>query len=86
MNNEFNNNQTELYQTLLMKTISNQPNETTNPLDQFIIRDFISLDIAILDNLHISLTNIGLYLSISIFTVLSLNLLATNYNKIVSNN
>lgn len=60
--------------------------EITSPLDQFEIRNLISLDIPVLNNLHLSLTNIGLYLSIAVFVVLTLSLLATNYNKVVSNN
>jgi hypothetical protein len=58
----------------------------TSPLDQFEIRNLLSLDAPILGNLHISLTNIGLYLTIGAFLVLTLNVLATNYNKVVSNN
>jgi hypothetical protein len=57
-----------------------------SPLDQFEIRNLLSLDAPILGNLHISLTNIGLYLTIGAFLVLTLNVLATNYNKVVSNN
>ena len=59
---------------------------TTSPLDQFEIRNLLSLDAPILGNLHISLTNIGLYLTIGTVLILSLNILATNYNKVVSNN
>jgi F-type H+-transporting ATPase subunit a len=58
----------------------------TSPLDQFEIRNLISLDAPILGNLHMSLTNIGLYLTIGAFLALSINILANNYNKIVSNN
>ena len=57
----------------------------TSPLDQFEIRNLISLDAPILGNLHLSITNIGLYLTIGAFLALTLNVLATNYNKIVSN-
>jgi F-type H+-transporting ATPase subunit a len=57
-----------------------------SPLDQFEIRNLLSLDAPILANLHISLTNIGLYLTIGATLVLILNILATNYNKVVSNN
>jgi F-type H+-transporting ATPase subunit a len=57
----------------------------TSPLDQFEIRNFLSLDAPILANLHISLTNIGLYLTIGVLIALSLNILATNYNRVVSN-
>jgi F-type H+-transporting ATPase subunit a len=57
----------------------------TSPLDQFEIRNLLSLDAPILGNLHFSLTNIGLYLTIGASLVLTLNLLAVNYNKVVSN-
>ena len=60
--------------------------EISSPLDQFEVRNLLSLDAPILANLHISLTNIGLYLTIGTFIVLTLNLLANNYNKVVSNN
>jgi F-type H+-transporting ATPase subunit a len=56
-----------------------------SPLDQFEIRDLLSLDISLLGNLHFSLTNIGLYLSISIFIIMFYTLLATNNNKIIPN-
>jgi F-type H+-transporting ATPase subunit a len=57
----------------------------TSPLDQFEIRNLLSLDAPLLGNLHISLTNIGLYLTIGTILILSLNVLATNYNKVISN-
>ena len=59
--------------------------EISSPLDQFEIRNLLSLDAPILANLHISLTNIGLYLTIGVVIALILNILATNYNKVVSN-
>jgi F-type H+-transporting ATPase subunit a len=58
--------------------------EISSPLDQFEIRNLLSLDAPILANIHISLSNIGLYLIVGMFLILSLNVLATNYNKIVS--
>ena len=57
-----------------------------SPLDQFEVRDLFSINANLLGNLHLSLTNIGLYLSISIFLILTYSLLATNSNKIVPNN
>jgi F-type H+-transporting ATPase subunit a len=57
-----------------------------SPLDQFEIRELISLDSPIIGNQHIALTNIGFYLLIGVYLALSLNLLATNYNKVVANN
>ncbi len=57
----------------------------TSPLDQFEIRNLLSLDAPILANLHLSLTNVGLYLTIAAFLVLTVNLLATNYNKVIAN-
>ena len=58
----------------------------TSPLDQFEIRDLISVNAPILGDTSISLTNIGLYLTIAGYLVLMLNLMATNDNKIISNN
>lgn len=55
-----------------------------SPLDQFEIRDLFSIDI--LNNIHISLTNIGLYLIISSLIICTLSILPTNYNRLVSNN
>jgi F-type H+-transporting ATPase subunit a len=58
--------------------------EILSPLDQFEIRDLLSLDgVGIL---HLSITNIGLYLILGAFFIFFLNILATNFNKLVSNN
>jgi F-type H+-transporting ATPase subunit a len=62
-----------------------QVNYILSPLDQFEIRDLLSLNISLLNNTHISLTNIGLYLSIGIILIISYSLLATNNNKIIPN-
>ena len=59
--------------------------EIRSPLDQFEIRDILNLEI-LGGNLHLSLTNIGLYLTIGCILILSLSILSTNYNKLVSNN
>ena len=56
-----------------------------SPLDQFEIRDIVSVNASILNNLHLSLTNIGIYLTVSCIIILILNLMATNYNRLVSN-
>lgn len=56
-----------------------------SPLDQFEIRNLISLDAPILGNLSLSLTNIGLYLTIGGYLVFALSIVATNNEKIVSN-
>lgn len=57
-----------------------------SPLDQFEIRDLLSLDAPILGNLHFSITNIGLFLVLGLFFILTLSILSTNYNKLVGNN
>jgi F-type H+-transporting ATPase subunit a len=57
----------------------------SSPLNQFEIRNLLSLDAPIFGDLQISLTNIGLYLTIGAFAVLTLNVLSTNYNKVISN-
>jgi F-type H+-transporting ATPase subunit a len=64
-------------------SINNFYGEILSPLDQFEIRDLLSLDAP---NLHLAITNIGLYLTIGGILVLLLNLLSTNYNKLISNN
>jgi F-type H+-transporting ATPase subunit a len=58
----------------------------TSPLDQFEIRDLITLDAPLLGNLHISVTNISLYLFIGFIIALNLNIIGNNNNKLVSNN
>jgi F-type H+-transporting ATPase subunit a len=57
-----------------------------SPLDQFEIRNLISIDAPILGDVHISLTNIGLYLTIGTLIVIALSVVTTNYNRVVSNN
>jgi F-type H+-transporting ATPase subunit a len=72
-----------------MSTFSFNPNlyrEILSPLEQFELRSLISLDAPILGDLHISITNIGFYLTIGGIFILVLKLLSTNYNKLVSNN
>ena len=57
-----------------------------SPLDQFEIRDLLSIDAPIINNFHISITNIGYYLILAGLFILVVNLLSTNFNKLVSNN
>jgi len=59
--------------------------EITSPLDQFEIRNLLSLEAPVLGNINLSITNIGLYLVLSTFIILTASVLATNYNKIISN-
>lgn len=56
-----------------------------SPLDQFEIRNLISLDAPVLGNLSISLTNIGLYLTLAGVLVFTISLLSNNNNRVVSN-
>ena len=56
----------------------------TSPLDQFEIRSLLSLNAPVLGNLSISITNIGLYLSIAGYLVFMVSILSNN-NKVVSN-
>ncbi len=64
----------------------NLEREILSPLNQFEVRDLLSLDAPILGNLHFSVTNIGFYLTLATIFILAMNLLSTNYNKLVSNN
>lgn len=56
---------------------------TSSPLDQFEIRDLLGINI--LQNFNISITNMGLYLILGTFIVLTLYIISDNYNKLVSN-
>ena len=73
----------EVYKIKMNKLM---PIWSSSPLDQFIIRDLISIKADILNNTQISFTNIGLYLTITTTLVFMLYLLGTNYNKVVPNN
>ena len=41
-------------------------NYNTSPLDQFEIRNLVTLDAPVIGNIHISITNIAVYLAISV--------------------
>jgi len=56
-----------------------------SPLDQFEIRNLISLNAPVLGNFSLSLTNIGLYLTIGGSLVFLLFLLSNNASRVVSN-
>lgn len=60
-------------------------NIVLSPLDQFEIRDLLSINLSLLNNSHISITNIGLYLIISTLIIIGINKLGNNYNKLISN-
>ncbi len=57
-----------------------------NPLEQFEIRDFITLDAPILFNLHLSLTNISAYLITSFLLIVLINLLTGRYSSLIYKN
>ena len=57
-----------------------------SPLDQFEIRDLISINAPILGNLYISLTNILLYLIISFILIVLLTSINNKSKKLVYTN
>ena len=57
----------------------------TSPLDQFDIRDLISINAPVLGNLNISLTNIAMYLIIATLISFNFSILSTNLGKLISN-
>ena len=57
--------------TLSFYNQSNLWRDNTSPLSQFEIRDLISIDTPVLGNLHISMTNIGFYLTIGAIIFIS---------------
>jgi F-type H+-transporting ATPase subunit a len=64
---------------------NNTQMDVISPLDQFEIRDILNVEL-LAGNLHLSLTNIGLYLVIGALAILATSIISTNYNKLVSNN
>jgi F-type H+-transporting ATPase subunit a len=62
-----------------------QINFIESPLDQFEIKNMINLELNILGNTQLSLTNIGLYITLSASLVIIISLIATNYDKVVAN-
>jgi len=68
------------------KQMENSYTNILSPLDQFEIRNLLSLNAPILGNLNVSISNIGLYLTMATFLIISINLFAVNFNKVVSNN
>ena len=56
-----------------------------SPLDQFDIRNLLSIDLAILGNLCLSITNLGLYLFLGAFASITYQVLANNDKKLIYN-
>ena len=54
-----------------------------NPLDQFEIRELLTINGPLLLNIHISLINISLYIIITTLIIFNLNIINSNLNKIV---
>lgn len=56
-----------------------------NPLEQFEIRDLLTLNGPIVGNMQFSLTNITLYLILGTIIVLNFNLINNNMSRLISN-
>ena len=56
-----------------------------SPLDQFEVKNLLSIQAPVLGNLSLSLTNIGLYLTIGGYLAFIIALISTNNKKIVPN-
>jgi F-type H+-transporting ATPase subunit a len=56
-----------------------------SPLDQFEIRNLFSIETPFLGNIHPSITNIGLYLTIATLLVFLTSLIANNYSRMSPN-
>ena len=57
-----------------------------SPLDQFEIKDLLSIKGEVMSNATLSLTNIGLYLTASMLLVLSYSIITSNREKVIPNN
>jgi F-type H+-transporting ATPase subunit a len=53
------------------------------PLDQFEIRDFLTIDAPILGDIHISLTNMSFYIIISSIIIITLTGLINKFPKFI---
>ena len=60
-------------------------NTILSPLDQFEIRNLFSIDTPLLANMNLSITNIGMYMTIAAFIAFYFSVLATNHAKITPN-
>lgn len=60
-----------------------QNNFLTNPLEQFEIRDYITIDMPILFNIHLSFNNMIEYLLKTFLIIILLNIMTTKVNKIL---
>jgi F-type H+-transporting ATPase subunit a len=56
-----------------------------SPLDQFEIRNLFSIDTPLLGSINLSITNIGLYMTIATFLAFAISILANNYSIITPN-
>lgn len=54
-----------------------------SPLEQFEVLSLISINLGLFSNIHISLTNLGLYTIITVFLVLSLHFIGFNNFQII---
>jgi F-type H+-transporting ATPase subunit a len=61
-------------------------NTNFNPLEQFEIRDFITLDAPLFLNTHISFTNISMYLITSMILIILINLLTNRFSSLTYKN
>jgi F-type H+-transporting ATPase subunit a len=56
-----------------------------SPLDQFEIRNLFSIDTPLLGNIHLSVTNIGVYLMLATFLCLVFTILIGSSSRITPN-
>ena len=57
-----------------------------SPLEQFEITSLVSFNAPLLGYINLTLTNLGFYTLISLFLIISLNILANNNVKLLPNN
>ena len=57
-----------------------------NTLSQFEIIDFLYFEASLIDNMHISLAKMGLYVILSLVFIIILTIFIENFNWLVSNN
>lgn len=85
-------NFTKIYYTAICIIINEQFNNyllvdkfiTKNPLEQFEIKELISLYFFVINNVSLSLTNLSLYLLLSTILLIVINFIKLNNNKVIA--
>ena len=69
----------------MLPSLLNTLFDNNDPLEQFKIKEYISLYIYLINNLKISLTNIAFYIIMATFLLISINFFTFRYDYVIAN-